>query len=58
MKPCPDLDDETIRKICVEYRMACADIVIKKPSAMDEFIDAMEGNRTYIPCLYILNKID
>ena len=25
---------------------------------MDEFIDVLEGNRIYIPCIYVLNKID
>ena len=24
----------------------------------DELIDVVEGNRTYIPCIYVLNKID
>ena len=24
----------------------------------DEFIDVVEGNRTYVPCIYLLNKID
>ena len=25
---------------------------------VDEFIDVLLGNRKYIPCLYVLNKID
>lgn len=25
---------------------------------MDEFIDVIEGNRKYIKCLYVFNKID
>lgn len=25
---------------------------------MDDLVDVIEGNRIYIPCLYILNKID
>jgi hypothetical protein len=24
----------------------------------DEFIDVIEGNRIYCPCVYVLNKID
>ena len=24
----------------------------------DELIDVVEGNRSYIPCIYVLNKID
>ena len=25
---------------------------------VDDLVDVIEGNRIYIPCLYILNKID
>lgn len=25
---------------------------------MDQLIDVIEGNRVYIPCLYVLNKVD
>jgi len=35
-----------------------ADITIRQDCSIDEFIDALEGNRTYIPALYVLNKID
>jgi ribosome-interacting GTPase 1 len=24
----------------------------------DDLIDVVEGNRTYVPCIYLLNKID
>ena len=24
----------------------------------DDLIDVVEGNRSYIPCIYLLNKID
>ena len=35
-----------------------ADINFKCNASIDEFIDIIEGNRKYIPCLYALNKID
>lgn len=54
----PDLDDETIRVILAEYKIRSADIVIKCKCTEDDIIDVIEGNRKYIPCLYILNKID
>jgi len=25
---------------------------------MDDLIDVIEGNRIYVPCIYVLNKID
>ncbi|CCW60090.1 unnamed protein product [Phytomonas sp. EM1] len=52
------LDEETIRSILGEYRMSNADIVFRGDYTADELIDVIEGNRIYIPCLYVLNKID
>eukprot|EP00658_Telonema_sp_P-2_P013416 TRINITY_DN1507_c0_g1_i24.p1 TRINITY_DN1507_c0_g1~~TRINITY_DN1507_c0_g1_i24.p1 ORF type:complete len:171 (+),score=70.05 TRINITY_DN1507_c0_g1_i24:128-640(+) len=52
------LDDETIRAIVSEYKIINADIRIKGDYTPDELIDAIEGNRTYIPAVYVLNKID
>ena len=52
------LDDETIKVIASEYKIINADIRIKGDYTPDELIDAIEGNRTYIPAVYVLNKID
>ena len=53
------IDIEVARAICSEYRCHNAEIVIRKSNAtVDELIDVIEGNRVYIPCLYVINKID
>jgi hypothetical protein len=54
----PRLDDETVKGILREYKCTNADVSIKCDANEDDFIDAVEGNRKYIPCLYVLNKID
>lgn len=54
----PDLDDETIKVILKEYKIANCDICLKCKATEDDLIDVVEGNRKYIPCLYALNKLD
>jgi uncharacterized protein len=48
--------------ICVqvlrEYKVHNADVLLKQDVAIDEFIDVVEGNRKYMPALYVMNKID
>eukprot|EP00041_Stephanoeca_diplocostata_P011132 m.180641 g.180641 ORF g.180641 m.180641 type:complete len:370 (-) comp18428_c0_seq3:757-1866(-) len=57
---CPQstLDLETVRGILSEYRMHCADIRLNEDATVDHLIDVIEGNRVYIPVIYVLNKID
>lgn len=52
------LDVDTIKTILAEYRVTNADIMFKGDYNADELIDAVEGNRVYIPAVYVLNKID
>jgi len=54
----PDLDDEMIKTILKEYRINSCDIVIREKVNEDQIIDMIEGDRKYIPCLYVMNKID
>jgi len=49
---------ETIKNIMHEFRISNADITIQGNPTIDEFIDAVEGNRKYLPAIYVLNKID
>ncbi|BGP55463.1 GTP-binding protein rbg1 [Rhodotorula sphaerocarpa] len=56
--PLTKLSHEEIKAVMGEYRMANADVHIRCDPTLDEFIDVIEGGRVYIPCLYILNKID
>ena len=58
MVPLTKLDDETIKSILKEYRIMSADIVFKWDATVDELIDVIQGNRIYMPWLYVLNKID
>jgi len=52
------MSDETIKQICSEYKLNNAEVILKGKVGVDDLIDAIEGNRVYIPALYVINKID
>lgn len=52
------LDEASIVAICKEYRVANATLNFRCNATPDDLIDIVEGNRHYVPCLYVLNKID
>ena len=56
--PLTQLDEDTIRSICHEYRIINAQVSIRCDATADELIDVIVGNRLYIPCVYAINKID
>lgn len=43
--------------ILSEYKISNADITLRYDATSDDLIDVIEGNRVYIPCIYLLNKI-
>ena len=55
----PQIDVDIATAICKEYKIHNADINIRKPNCTtDDLIDTIMGNRVYMPCLYVMNKID
>lgn len=56
--PLTHLNAELARTILAEYKIYNADIRLNCDATEDELIDVIEGNRIYIPCIYVLNKID
>jgi len=55
---CPDLDDETVEDVCKAFKLINAEVLIRTPVGVDEFIDVMESNKIYLPAVKVLNKID
>jgi len=53
-----NLDLETVQTILKEYRIHNADVVLREDITPDDLIDVIEGNIVYMPCIYVLNKID
>jgi len=53
-----DTDEQTIESILKEYRIMNCSLNIRQNVTADEIIDIVEGNRKYVPCLYVMNKID
>ncbi len=51
------LDEETVRGIVMEY-LSNADVFIREDVNEEQIIDALLGNRVYIPSLTVVNKID
>lgn len=52
-----ELDLDTVKTILSEYRIHNADITLRYDATSDDLIDVVEGNRIYVPCIYLLNKI-
>lgn len=47
-----------MRAILAEYKIHNADVTLRYDATAEDLIDVIEGNRVYMPCIYILNKID
>lgn len=52
------LDEELVRAIMNEYGIINADVVIREDISEEQLIDRLAGNRTYVPALVVVNKID
>lgn len=52
------LDEDTIRTVLEEYRIHSADVLIREDIDVDRLIDAIQGNRKYVPSLVAVNKVD
>jgi ribosome-interacting GTPase 1 len=53
-----ELAEDTIKSIMGEYRIHNSNIVIRENINIDQLIDAILGNRKYIPGIVVINKID
>jgi small GTP-binding protein len=53
-----DLDVDEIRSILAENKLMNADILIRGNATQEEIIDAMLGNRIYVPAFIAVNKVD
>jgi len=56
--PLTHLDHDEIKAVMSEYRLSNADVMIRCDATVEDLIDVIEGNRVYIPAIYVLNKID
>lgn len=57
--PLTNMDTEEIRAVLSEYRLSSASVSIHQPDAtLEDLIDVIEGNRVYVPAIFVLNKID
>ena len=56
--PLTYLDEKTIRSILNEYGYINADVLFRDDVTMDQFIDVLDRNKSYVPMLILLNKVD
>lgn len=57
--PLTHIDHDEIKAVMNEYRINSADIAIRCDATIDDLIDILEAkSRSYIPVIYVLNKID
>jgi len=56
--PVKKISEREILAILNEYGIYNANIVLRQDVTVDEFIDVVEGNRVYMPAIYLLTKSD
>jgi len=52
------VDEKMVQMILHEYKIFNADVIFREDGNSDDLIDVISGNRVYMPCLYVYNKID
>jgi hypothetical protein len=52
------LNEQTVRDVLREFRISNAYVIIREDISVERLIDAIEGNRKYLPAIVVVNKID
>lgn len=52
------IDEKMVKQIFQEYKIHNAHCNFRGDYDVDDLIDCIEGNRKYVKCLYVYNKID
>ncbi|KDD74925.1 hypothetical protein H632_c984p1 [Helicosporidium sp. ATCC 50920] len=54
----PKVDLEAVKGVLAEYKIHNADVHLRGDYDVDDLVDVIEGSRVYMPCIYVINKID
>jgi len=49
---------KVVYNVLHEYKMHNCEVLFREDCTVDQLIDVIEGNRKYVKCLYVYNKID
>jgi len=49
---------KVVQNILHEYKLHNCEVLFREDATVDELIDVIEGNRKYVKCLYVYNKVD
>ncbi|MDV0444625.1 GTPase Obg [Methanimicrococcus sp. At1] len=52
------LDEDTIKSIMDEYKIHNATVLFRENITVDQFIDVVAGNRSYVSSMIVVNKVD
>jgi len=52
------VDEKLVQLILHEYKIFNAEVLLREDVTPEQLIDVIVGNRIYMPCLYVYNKID
>jgi len=56
--PLTMIDDRMVKGILQEYKIHNAHVKFNGDYDVQDLIDTIEGNRKYVKCIYVYNKID
>ena len=56
--PLTKIDEKMVKTILQEYKIHNAHVKFNGDYDVDDLIDVIEGNRHYVKCIYVYNKID
>eukprot|EP00922_Rhytidocystis_sp_ex-Travisia-forbesii_P026320 GHVS01038544.1.p1 GENE.GHVS01038544.1~~GHVS01038544.1.p1 ORF type:complete len:375 (+),score=52.57 GHVS01038544.1:123-1247(+) len=56
--PLTQIDAKAVQLVLHEYKIFNAEVLFREDASVDDLIDVIEGNRKYVKCLYVYNKVD
>eukprot|EP00922_Rhytidocystis_sp_ex-Travisia-forbesii_P026880 GHVS01039420.1.p1 GENE.GHVS01039420.1~~GHVS01039420.1.p1 ORF type:complete len:375 (+),score=57.94 GHVS01039420.1:177-1301(+) len=56
--PLTQIDAKAAQLVLHEYKIFNAEVLFREDASVDDLIDVIEGNRKYVKCLYVYNKVD